>query len=155
MHLDNYTPLKSIEINTAVSKHFEQILLIIVACLGLLGSVYIFADNTLMPSNPSESNFQLFSAAPIAAMETEVGDFEEYIDIDGDKRVGEELTFTFKGDPKASRYVLEMGDEMRYIITSNEFTYTYKKEGDYTLELKEIHRGLITVLATKKLKIKD
>ena len=103
MHLDNYSPLNGIDINTTVSKHFEQVLLIIVACLGLLGSVYIFADNTLMPSSPSESNFQLFSAAPIAAMDEEIGDFENFIEIAGDMKSGDNLTFTYKGDPKASR----------------------------------------------------
>ncbi len=154
MQVDNYTTFKGINLDTGISKHFEQILLIIVACLGLLGSVYIFADNTLLPGGPSESNIQLFTTTPDMDADLELGDLDKYFEISGEKKVGEKLTFTFLGDLKASRYVLEMGDEMRFILTSQEFDYTYQKAGKYRLELKEIKRGLITTLASKKIKIK-
>ena len=154
MHLDNYTSLNGVSLNTSISKHFEQILLTIVACLGLLGSVYIFADNTLLATNPPESNFQLFCATPADTNESTSSDFDKYVKIEGDYKVDSELRFQFLGDPKASRYVMEMGDEMRHIITTNNFTHAYSKSGKYTIELKEIKRGLITVLASKEIKIK-
>ena len=50
---------------------------------------------------------------------------------------------------------MEMGDGRRMILTAPSFPYTYNTKGEYTLELKEIQRGLIVLIGDKKLKIKD
>ena len=47
----------------------------------------------------------------------------------------------------------EMAEGM--IPTAPSFPYTYHTKGEYTLELKEIQRGLIVLIGDKKLKIKD
>ncbi len=133
----------------------EFFLLSIVAILGLVGSIYIIASNAAGNSN---NNYNQFATTPVVELEEDVDElgssFGNYIKISGKKRVGNEIEFETKMDIKEKRYVMEMGDGMRMIITQPKFSYQYKEKGKYVLELKTIERGLITTIATKKLKIK-
>ena len=73
-----------------------------------------------------------------------------------DKKVlsGKDFNFKFLQDEKASRYVMEMGDGVRLIITQKNLTYMYKEPGTYYIELKEIKDGLMHIVGTKKIKVK-
>ena len=62
--------------------------------------------------------------------------------------------FDFTGDEKASRYVMEMGDGVRLIVTQKNLMYNYAVPGKYTIELKELKSGLLTLVGTKKIKVK-
>ncbi|MBL0101885.1 MAG: hypothetical protein IPP49_19090 [Saprospiraceae bacterium] len=57
-------------------------------------------------------------------------------------------------DVKSSRFVLEMGDGVRLIITQNSLSYSYAQPGKYVIELKEIKNGLLHLVGTKKIKVK-
>lgn len=83
------------------------------------------------------------------------GKFKDYIEISGDKKVDAKLRFTLKADNKESRYVLEMGNGERVILTQQWFDYTYRETGEYLLEIKEIKKNLIYTLASKKITIKN
>ena len=153
----NLNPIKMIntEKRLFVSYNIESLLLSVVAALGLIGSIYIFAANA---SGPSNNNFNQFSAATtvteIESSEDKAASFKDFMNISGKKKVGNDIEFKSKMDIKEKRYVMEMGDGMRMIITQPEFSYQYAEKGKYLLELKTIERGLITTVATKTLKIK-
>jgi len=136
-------------------KVIEKVLLFLIAFLGFMGSLYVFTSNSGGPTNPNYQELALATAS-ISDAEDDVrqAKFKKFFKIDGEKKAGELLNFTFKKDRKATRYVLDMGNGERVIITSDEFPYRFDKPGKYLLELKTISRGLITVVSTKELKIK-
>jgi uncharacterized protein YxeA len=140
------------------SKSIEKFLLILIAILGVIGSLYVFTNSSNNNNTPNYHNLSIV-AASVSDFESNTLDkkvkFKDFIKIEGKKKMGETLTFKFKKDRKASRYVMDMGNGERVIITADEFPYTFEKEGTYVLELKTINRGLISTLATKELKIKN
>ena len=137
-------------------KFIEKILLFLIAFLGFMGSLYVFTSSSNNNNNPNYQNLAIAAASvsDYATLDAKKAKFKDFIKIDGKKKAGNMLNFTFKEDRNASRYVLDMGNGERVIITSNEFPYKFDKPGKYLLELKTINRGLITVVATKELKIK-
>jgi uncharacterized protein YxeA len=140
------------------SKSIEKLLLILIAILGVIGSLYVFSNSSNNNNTPNYHNLSIV-AASVSDFKSNTLDkkvkFKDYVKIEGKKKIGETLTFTFKKDRKASRYVMDMGNGERVIITANEFPYKFNKKGTYLLELKTINRGLISTVATKELKIKD
>ena len=162
MHLNSYTSIDlgqdTILQRKAIdySGYIERVLLFFIAGVGILGSVYIFSANSGSQISPEYSNI---AYAPLLSLEDDTaadakGRFGSYVKIEGDKVAGAELAFEFKKSREDARYVLEMGNGERMIITGDRWPYTYKKAGEYLLELKKIERGLITLVASKKLKIK-
>lgn len=137
-----------------VPHQIEYLLLGIVASLGLIGSIYIFAANTGGNSNNNFNQFATATAVVADESSDELSSFSDFIKVSGKKKVGNEIQFASKMDIKSKRYVMEMGDGMRMIITQPNFSYQYKEKGKYLLELKTIERGLITTVATHKLKVK-
>ena len=140
------------------SKLIEKLLLMLIAILGIIGSLYVFTNSSNSNNNPNYHNLSIVaaSASNFDTKSTAAGEkFKDYVKIEGKKRIGEMLIFKFKKDRKAARYVMDMGNGERVIITADEFPYTFNKAGKYRLELKTINRGLISTIATKELKIKD
>lgn len=140
------------------SKLIEKLLLILIAILGVIGSLYVFANSSNNNNTPNYHNLSMV-AASVSDFNANTLDvkvkFKDFIKIEGNKRAGQPLNFIFKKDRHAMRYVMDMGNGERVIITADEFPYQFKKAGTYTLELKTITRGLISTIATKELKIKD
>lgn len=149
MDVKVYTTNQSIfqNANSVVFRYFEYILLFIVAATGLLCSAFALADNSSLPHN---NDFKQVVSYDLAKK----SEFDKFVTISGDKKTDSELTFDLALDLKASRYVMEMGDGRRMILTQPSFTYKYENKGEYVLELKEIQKGLIVVIGDKKLKIK-
>ena len=158
MNIEGYSVFSSRTLHSgfySFVKNLEYILLFAVASVGLVGSVYIFVDNSMNAPQMPNGNLSFVPAATLDQSSSgKLEDFKNFIEIKGKERVDAELTFIVKVDLSSKRYVLEMGDDMRMIITQPEFTYKYAKAGKYTLELKEISAGLITTVAKKELKIK-
>ncbi len=140
------------------SKIFEKFLLLLIAILGIIGSLYVFTNSSNNNNTPNYHNLSLV-AASVSDFDSNTLDgkvkFKDFIKIEGKKKTGNLMNFKFKKDRHAARYVMEMGNGERVIITADEFPYKYDKAGTYTLELKTITRGLISTIATKELKIKD
>ena len=138
-------------------KYIEKTLLLLIAFLGIAGSVYVFSMSTGNNNSPNYNNLSIVAASAAEfdySPESKKEKFKDFISIDGKKKAGEMMLFTFKGDRKAQRYVMDMGNGERVIITSDEFPYSFSKPGKYLVELKTINKGLITVVAEKELKIK-
>lgn len=138
------------------TNNIEKILLFLIAAIGLVGSTYIFAVSS--GSSPTPDIGNIAAAAPITDSENEEAEWKEkfgdYIQIEGKKKVGEPITFKFVAEKDGGRYVMEMGNGNRMIITGAEWPFTYDKPGKYLLELKRIDKGLIKTVATKKIKVK-
>lgn len=134
--------------NKFVYRNFDYILLLIVAVTGLICSAFALTNSSPMPENMSYYQVTALDGA-------KKSDFDKQVRIDGEKKKGSELTFTVNLDVKATRYVMEMGDGRRMILTTPTFTYQYEQKGDYLLELKKIDRGLISLMSDKTLKIKE
>ncbi len=139
------------------SKFIEKLLLILIAILGVIGSLYVFSSS----SNNNTPNYHNLSlvAASVSDFDSNTLDgkvkFKDFIKIEGKKRAGQMLNFKFKKDRNRVRYIMDMGNGERVIITADEFPYTFDKPGKYKLELKTITRGLISTIASKELKIKS
>jgi len=164
MNIENYTSfspfrLSIISENKPLSKRFiEKILLFLIATVGVIGSFYVFNMNNGGGSNPNFQNISLLAASTTvydSIMADDEEKFKDYFKISGKKKVGEVLMFKFKQDRNTSRYVIDMGNGERVIVTSDEFPYAYNEAGEYKLELKTINRGLITTVASTTIKIKD
>lgn len=134
--------------NKFVYRNFDYILLLIVAVTGLICSAYALSSSSPLPEGMSYYQVAAYDAA-------KKSDFDKYVKIDGERKKGAELNFTINLDIKAKRYVMEMGDGRRMILTATNFSYKYEEKGDYRLELKQIDRGLISLMSDKTLKIKE
>jgi hypothetical protein len=149
MDVKIYTQNQSIfsSSHSFIFKYFEYILLFLVAATGLLCSAFALSNNAGLPGNDHYRQ--------VVGYEAKKSDFDKYVKITGDKKIGNTLNFEIGLNLKEGRYVMEMGDGRRMILTAPSFPYTYNTKGEYTLELKEIQRGLIVLIGDKKLKIKD
>lgn len=149
MDVKIYTQNQSIFSNphSFLFRYFEYILLFLVAATGLLCSAFALSNNA---GNGGNDHYR-----QVVGYEAKKSDFDKYVKITGDKKTGSTLNFEINMDLKKGRFVMEMGDGRRMILTSPNFTYTYPTKGEYILELKEIQRGLIVLIGEKKLKIKD
>ncbi len=162
MEMNKYTSLEIFSpsiLNTGKrirNKTIEKLLLVLIAVIGIMGSAIIFSINSTTCA-PKYSNMPIMAMAPVLKNDQVAGKkekFSHFIKIKGKKKMGAPLTFHFKKDPKKMRYVLDIDQHRRVIITSKKFEVTFDTPGEHTLELKQIHRGLISTLATKILKIK-
>lgn len=165
MNLEHYTPLhfskKSFHLSHFISTHFEPLLLSLVVLTGIIGSIYLFGQNLVLNETGSlqttgnQPGSSLVSGLFLSHEEEESNnDFEDYIKIAGKVEAGKIFYFDFLQDEKASRYVLEMGDGVRLIVTQKNLMYQYAAPGKYTIELKEIKGGLLNLIGTKKIKVK-
>ena len=161
MHLNNYTHIqlgkKPHSNTTALLKHFESLLLGLLAATGIIGSVYIIsqhagqpADNNKVPEFGSVSSM----LAGIEVEEQSTADFDSFVRMSSKAKVGEVIEIEFLQDETASRYVMEMGNGERLIVTQKNLIYTYDQPGKYVIELKEIRRGLLRLVGTKRIKVK-
>ena len=165
MQSNHYTPVsisrKGFHFVHFMSHHFEPLLLSLVVLTGIIGSVYIFGQN-IFQENPGQaggSNHLGTSTVMALFSESESreasGNFDDYVRIEQDIKAGESFQFEFLQDPRASRYVMEMGDGVRLIVTQRNLMYNYSAPGKYVIELKEIKGGLLNLLGTKKVKVKN
>ncbi len=167
MNLEHYTPIqfhkKSFQFSHFLSSHFEPLLLSLVVLTGIIGTIYLFGQNLVSGTNSTLNggNNNPYPASNLAAIligndeETySSNDFDKYVKIKGDIKAGKNFDFDFIGDEKASRFVMEMCDGVRLIVTQKNLIYNYAEPGKYTIELKEHKAGLLTLVGTKKIKVK-
>lgn len=161
MNADHYTlpyGKRQFHFSHFFTTHFEPFILSLFLLMGCIGTFYLFGQRvvqseTVMPSGNGASG--LAAGFFIDAEEDLVdGDFDDYVDIASKQQAGQRFTFEFKKDVTASRYVMEMGDGVRLIVTQPNLSYQYMSPGKYTIELKEIKDGLLNLIGTKTIKVK-
>lgn len=164
MSIDHYTPIHFNKRHAHASQffttHFEPLILSLLVLIGFIGSIYLFGQKFVggEPSGMASSN-----GSPVAAMaslftktedEAPANAFDDYVNIEGKVKAGVSFNFQFLKDEKASRYVMEMGDGVRLIVTQKQLLYEYAAPGVYIIELKELKDGLLHIIGTKKIKVK-
>ncbi|MFZ1703410.1 MAG: hypothetical protein WAT79_03635 [Saprospiraceae bacterium] len=162
MRIEHYTPFLSSKKNIhgifTVSKQAESMVLYFLAVIGIAGTIFLITNRpSIQNSGPSLPEYGAVSAF-LTNMETESqlsSDFNKYIKMDSKAKVGQEVTINFLEDEKASRYVMDMGDGVRLVVTQKNLMYVYEKPGKYTIELKEIQRGILHLRGTKVIKVKE
>lgn len=162
MNVNHYTPLhlpkKSFQFSNFFTAHFEPLLMSMIVLTGIIGSIYLFGHNFVSGSqNGNEPSSPASLATIILGAEDHINasnDFDKLVKIPGTVQSGQDFNFEFLGDEKASRYVMEMGDGVRLIVTQKNLLYNYAAPGKYTIELKEHKSGLLTLIGTKKIKVK-
>lgn len=146
--------------NVILSKNYlEKFFITLVATLGLLGSVYIIASSSNAGNQPEFHNLSLMVASSAQEISLDddgsKGKFKDYVSIEGKKKAGEKLTFTFKGErEQGARYMADMGDGTRIMIRGSKFKHTYADKGKYTVVIKSTKNAIVTSLAEKEIKIK-
>lgn len=160
MHTTHYTLFsktqKSIVAAQRIVSHFETVLISLLMLIGLIGMFIILGGNPLRESSGTEqapNSINLSSILPVSS-DFRSNDFDQHISLGKTKKANEQMMITFLKDPKANRFVLEMGNGERLIVTQPELYYTYASPGKYTLELKEIRNGLFVIIGTKTIKVK-
>lgn len=163
MNIEHYTPMhytkRHAHASQFFSTHFEPLLLSLLVLTGIIGSIYIFGQKFVQSETTTIQGSQGSPASAVAALfaandEAPANDFDEYVEIESKVVANQTFNFQFLKDEKASRYVMEMGDGVRLIVTQKNLMYEYKQPGKYVIELKEIKNGLLHVIGTKKIKVK-
>ncbi len=161
MNADHYTMpygKRHFHFSQFFTTHFEPFILSLFLLMGCIGTFYLFGQRVVqsetgMPSGNGASG--LASGLLFSAEEDAVdGNFDDYVKIGSKQIVGQRFTFEFTKDVTASRYVMEMGDGVRLIVTQPNLSYQYMTPGKYTIELKEIKDGLLHLIGTKTIKVK-
>lgn len=162
MRLEHYTPSlttkKSYHGIFHISKKAESMALSFLAMIGIAGTIFLISNRpSYQGSGPSMPEYSSVSAF-FSTMEAEnkmSSDFNKYVRMGNKAKAGQQVVMTFLEDEKASRYVMDMGDGVRLVVTQKDLIYTYDKPGKYTIELKEIQRGILLLRGTKVIKIKE
>lgn len=139
-----------------VSRYADYLILCAVASVGLIGSLYIFAnrslDVTIGEATVITALPQSTSAALVPTYSTDR--FDSLVKIDGDYVVGAVLDIRLIPDASEVRYYLDMGNQHRAIFNTQQTIYKYDQPGTYTLELKVLRDKLLTTVATTEITIK-
>lgn len=162
MRVNHYTPvLSSKKVYHGlfhVSKKAETMVLSFLAMIGIAGTIFLITSRpSYQSAGPSLPEYGAVSSF-FSTLESEnkmASDFEQYVKMNGKVKAGEKISMTFLEDEKASRYVMDMGDGVRLVVTQKNLEYTYEKAGKYTIELKEIQRGILHLRGTKVIKVKE
>lgn len=165
MNIEHYTPVqlnkRPMPASQFFTTHFEPFLLSLLVLTGIIGSIYLFGQK-FITSDPSTISGLGGNPTPVSVAsiftsneeEAPSNNFNEYISLKEKVEAGKTFNFQFLKDEKASRYVMEMGDGVRLIVTQKELRYEYAMPGKYVIELKEIKNGLLQIVGTKKIKVK-
>lgn len=153
MKAEIYTPKPVDQIVNVSRDVLEYSIIFIFTLAGIVGASFSFGHQGV---NIAPQNYNQFSTSQ-AALALDVDDkpkFKDFVSISGDYKADKDLDFKILHDITDARYIMEMGDGMRIIITQKEFSYAYAAKGKYEIELKRIKRGLVSTVASKKIKIK-
>ncbi len=149
MDVKIYTHHSSVfeQVQVIVHKYFEYFLLLFIALIGLVCSAFALVENC----NHSHGSHTRKVIGLVGQSNTGV---DQFMKIEGSFQAKEPMLINLSLYLNAHRYVLDMGDGRRVIVTQPSFEYSYPQKGEYTIVLKEIKRGLITPLGEKKIEIK-
>jgi len=138
---------------TSKSNYYEHILLIVVASIGLAGSLFVFSECP----DAKVSSVHTGSINQTAVLTTDASDYslDNWVSITGEAKAQQKLNFNWIARNPNSRYVLDMGNGERVMLRGETFDYSYADGGNYTLELKEITNDLISTIGTYNIAIQS
>ena len=140
-----------------ISRYADYLILCLVATVGLIGSLYVFANRSMDLSFTNQIEASSLLPDMLPSQQTAVisrDKFDSLVRIEGELAAGNELQITLIPDLDDARYYLDMGNKERIIITQQTFVYSYPKKGEYTIELKVLENRLLSTIASKTVKVK-
>lgn len=137
---------------TSKSIYYEHILLIVVASIGLAGSLFVFSE--CPDAKVSSVHTGSINQSAILSTDADEKSLDQWVNISGDAKAQQKLKFNWIARNPNARYVLDMGNGERVMLRGEAFNYTYTNGGNYILELKEINNDLISTIGTYELDIK-
>ena len=138
---------------TSKSNYYEHILLIVVASIGLAGSLFVFSE--CPDAKVSSVHTGSINQSAVLTTDNTQKSIDQWVSISGDAKAQQKLNFNWTARNPNSRYVLDMGNGERVMLRGGAFEYSYSNGGNYTLELKEITNDLISTIGTYDLAIKS
>jgi hypothetical protein len=138
---------------TLKSNYYEHILLIVVASIGLAGSLFVFSE--CPDAKVSSVHTGSINQSAVLTTNTSHKSIEQWVNISGEAKAQQKLNFDWTARNPNSRYVLDMGNGERVMLRGGSFEYSYTEGGNYTLELKEITNDLISTIGTYDLSIES
>ena len=136
--------------NASKSNYYEHILLIVVASIGLAGSLFVFSE---CPDAEVSSVHTGVLNQSVNTPEVSIAPFDQLVHIEGDFKEQQKLNIHWTARKPDARYVLDMGNGERVMLRGDQFDYIYNQGGTYTLSLKEIENDLITTISTSQIEI--
>ncbi len=138
---------------TSKSNYYEHILLIVVASIGLAGSLFVFSE--CPDAKISSVHTGSINQSAVLTTDNTQKSIDQWVNITGDAKAQQKLNFNWTARNPNSRYVLDMGNGERVMLRGEAFEYSYVDGGNYTLELKEITNDLISTIGTYNLEIES
>ena len=138
---------------TSKSNYYEHILLIVVASIGLAGSLFVFSE--CPDAKVSSVHTGSINQSAVLTTEDTQKSMKQWVSISGDAKAQQKLRIDWTARKADSRYVLDMGNGERVMLRGGAFDYSYSAGGDYLLELKEITNDLISTIGTYNLTIES
>jgi len=138
---------------TPKSNYYEHILLIVVAGIGLAGSLFVFSE--CPDAKISSVHTGSINQTAVLSTDANKATLDQWVKISGEAKAQQKLNFNWIARNPNSRYVLDMGNGERVMLRGEAFDYSYATGGNYTLELKEINNDLISTIGTYDLAIEN
>lgn len=138
---------------TSKSNYYEHILLIVVASIGLAGSLFVFSE--CPDAKVSSVHTGSINQSAVLSTNSSQKSIDQWVSITGEAKAQQKLNFDWIARDPNSRYVLDMGNGERVMLRGGAFDYSYSSGGNYTLELKEITNDLISTIGTYNLTIES
>lgn len=138
---------------TSKSNYYEHILLIVVASIGLAGSLFVFSE--CPDAKVSSVHTGSINQTAVLTTDADKQSLDQWVSITGEAKAQQKLNFNWTARNPNSRYVLDMGNGERVMLRGEAFDYSYTDGGNYTLELREITNDLISTIGTYNLEIQS
>lgn len=138
---------------TSKSNYYEHILLLVVATIGLAGSLFVFSE--CPDAKVSSVHTGSINQSTVLSTDAKDVSLDQWVNITGDAKAQQKLNFNWTARNPNARYVLDMGNGERVMLRGDAFNYTYNNGGNYILELKEINNDLISTIGTYELAIES
>lgn len=138
---------------TSKSNYYEHILLLVVASIGLAGSLFVFSE--CPDAKVSSVHTGSINQTAVLTTDDENTSLDRWVNITGEAKAQQNLNINWTARNPNARYVLDMGNGERVMLRGKEFSYSYNNGGNYILELKEINNDLISTIGTYELAIQN
>ena len=138
---------------TSKSNYYEHILLIVVASIGLAGSLFVFSE--CPDAKISSVHTGSINQSAVLTTDDSKKSIDQWVSISGEAKAQQKINVNWTARNPTSRYVLDMGNGERIMLRGGAFDYSYSNGGNYTLELKEITNDLISTIGTYDLTIES
>jgi hypothetical protein len=131
---------------------FDSMLLMILACFGIIGFSYVFYCFVNPDMGPNPTNFSFIHAASPLGMSDQDSTNSD-LEISGPYETLQPMTFTLNSYNPEISYILDFGNGEELILKDAKCQYTYKNKGSYQLKMKALFNKKEQIICSKTLNI--